>query len=1621
MMDAEQKDHGHISQQSVESEFSSRAVGDPCRPPLHQTLPDDSQHQHQQQQQHGNGTDTDDDGSVGNSSERKRLFRSPSPSGTSRSLRRNVANDGSSARSTGGDGDEEEDVEPMLSILNVVVDHVMVPPSPLEPEEFDVFCRQRRKQLEEEEERKAIMTSEDQKCGDDLDLSAADEAGGYGGGGGMMDVDRPSMFPLSQQSVQSEQSASGSAAAAHTCTSQAFLQPPRERVLVPVLRFFGPIIRGDSATVRSTPRQSGCLHVHGAFPYMVARPVVAGPDGSSYRRPGDSSASSRIDWDDAISVSYIVDEIHAKLEAALRATDEWKERRDNMDGGEGVNGAANIAGVYNRDGGASDSQKLPVRYVRQVTVVTGKGFYTYCSGPPAPFLRVEYYDPKSKWKIKLMLERGLDVDEACKWPSSSLSLSLGREYIISPISSLLQYLLYNLLDHPDSRYYDYECRGDDAGNAGGDNDNNNDGGGEDGVGGMRQLCPPLKFRCFEAHIPYTMQVFKDLNLSGMSYIKLKSCMFRRSLPKKERKRVKSSSVGDGDSNGLFLEENIPGRYQWKLPQKVERRPLPTETQSAGDGLTSATSDTPSRYQQHAAGTFAGGLSQPEPSSTATPFDTTPTPTTSPTSSLPCQYSSSSLLPEDQFWTVKESLCDVEVDACCTDLLNIRDVMTSLPDDLDERARVHWRAVPSLREIWELERRRMASLLSKEDDFLNSPPDSEESKVAHTLDEKGGPSLPGARLALRGNHRLYDPSPGLEDDYRRALGDIVSRHADFLQRVDNAFKGDGPAVFSPGPQATGLGLSTLSSSQDEALAALNALGEQFGSSIEQMKLRSQVAQASQLSSLSPQTPNSRAGNGTFRSSPLHVSQVVPLTQADLEDIQEATTFGQSLERDESVFGDLTGESSSIGRFTMTPDDNEDDSDEDVFYEEEKLGEEGFSRSLSMLATQLPSSSDELAEEEYPPGIERQANDHQFGASAEGAASNFAASSGNHLMRQADRAIETICEEEDHSFSNDDEDEEERYHESNCDGDGGDRSDGSVVDNGCTLYQSSPEKFSTEMSCESGREDIVNSPFSQCTSLRRGKFILPQDSSLLPRRRECSPKKVKGWHAVHKVRGRPQPWLRLSAAYEKESGQEITPTTLFCSDRERNVFVEPLKRPPSSRQVSDWWSKIKRKNCAHKSATKDARKNRNALVIDDNTRKLVAASAPSTSQKRRRVAFANDVVQSSCQVFQVEEIPIENDCKSQMSQSPYQSQSSMLSFSQDDGNQADLSSSLQKGDSSNTHTTPPGSIRSHGSADSSHQTQGSSSGKAYSAFDPSFTMGHVDGMSPLSADALDGIGQQGGKIHVAGGGGLKGQANLANASHLPSAPTPLTIISIEVHVQCRTGKAGAHDSKTIAMRPDPSRDKVAACVYLFARDPGGGEAIEILERGVLFTPVEAEIVGQARENVDRFIRKSLGISMDRAKVEMLRNERQLLLRLASIVKYKDPDALMSWDTQGGGLGYLIERGAALAKGPAASSSGGAYEDSTSKRGKEIDMVKLLGRIIKKTTSSSSSPDEQQEGEQNNEWSGSGLGSDWDERVGAGAAAASIVSLGHSRRCRMTAMPTLNYVDLCFLTCLHFFWHR
>ena len=74
------------------------------------------------------------------------------------------------------------------------------------------------------------------------------------------------------------------------------------------------------------------------------------------------------------------------------------------------------------------------------------------------------------------------------------------------------------------------------------------------------------------------------------------------------------------------------------------------------------------------------------------------------------------------------------------------------------------------------------------------------------------------------------------------------------------------------------------------------------------------------------------------------------------------------------------------------------------------------------------------------------------------------------------------------------------------------------------------------------------------------------------------------------------------------------------------------------------------------------------------------------------------------------------------------------------------------------------------------------------------------------------------------------------------------------------------------------------------------------------------------------------------------------------------ILSWDTQNAGLGYLIERGL-IVDNP-------------------VDLAMLLGRTPKQAKKSINGSEERS-------WQGSGLGGDWDDKVGAGAAASSVVS--------------------------------
>lgn len=95
---------------------------------------------------------------------------------------------------------------------------------------------------------------------------------------------------------------------------------------------------------------------------------------------------------------------------------------------------------------------------------------------------------------------------------------------------------------------------------------------------------------------------------------------------------------------------------------------------------------------------------------------------------------------------------------------------------------------------------------------------------------------------------------------------------------------------------------------------------------------------------------------------------------------------------------------------------------------------------------------------------------------------------------------------------------------------------------------------------------------------------------------------------------------------------------------------------------------------------------------------------------------------------------------------------------------------------------------------------------------------------------------------------------------------------------------------------------------------------------------------------------------------------------------------------GIGYLVERGVALGK-PIDDSNGAGSLSSKCK----IDMSRLLGRTPKASSDEDKSGvsgafelgGDQEGKEETPQLSGSGLGSEWDDRVGAGAAAASIVS--------------------------------
>jgi hypothetical protein len=1273
--------------------------------------------------------------------------------------------------------------------------------------------------------------------------------------------------------------------------------PRRDQLRVPVVRVFGPVLR------TTQPRQSACLYIHGAFPYMLARPVWAGPDGSLRRAKPEGG---NVDWDDVKSVQAISDTIASTLESSLLSLELGGRNNNNKN-------------TNDKDKQQKDPKDIHP-FIRQVTVVEGRGFYTYCPGPPAPFLRVEYYNPKLRWKVKLMLEKGLEVP---------------------------------MMYHPDPTLYD------------------------------RPMEPPgdaLKFNCYEAHIPYTMQFFKDKNLAGMSYIHIADGRLRGKLPERHfNKRYHRSSDNISDENdelvnSIFLKSNTPKRFLWE-ETKVDEF------------------STPPLHQ---------------PSSSTSPDEATPTTETTMTATAIFQPPK------------KQTSSDIEIDCTVDDLRNIETVLKSLPSEQEERDRIQWRAVPSLQEIWRQERLRMAKLLPPKHDFLSG---DRKDDGAFTLNPKKHADRSGARLAAKGMWSLVGLTDGLGEDFLRVLHDILERHKRAVRKADEALRKkkegeqanggrkkieltpDWDEAFDalaslPNAKEQGPGVN-LTPDWDEAIGALDSLvaqaptsspvpgsapQEDFDSpgSLFEDKKEEETLQSSIEDS----------GDGKSSRPPSYsCSQEMQDASATAFDNINLEEYCQRLERGDGVVDDPGHELEDfIDPETLRP------------YEELYFGEERC-RIIFHVKTDSR-GNDRICGGNY-------ANCARHSDCPSGAR----AKTGYYKTMNSGACVDGILNNNSHHVDLEDEDDVKFEHELSMLATQTQMQEAQIgtqptqkisasdvvgqfprnTANGRPFESSNTHDSDGESDDASGESSSAKKAVVESRSGHEEESpALPDEGyeitypvcvapkSLPPTRKAVSDTDATNGLHPKESSNNPPSWLLHSSTYSA-SRESICSKSRIPSEppnisSTQSISIRSSKVPPTRRKVARWCKKnpssnprIRKRRKSREDVSKSSKRaKKKTLEIDSNSRKLIATD--DTGDNLIGADF-------QCNI---------EDVKWGQSQ-PWQ-----LSMTQQTQNNyeplvepAPRNAYIQEESQKTFPDTP----------DSSSKTQGGSISRG-----PSQNSGH----------ALDGIGNQGGRIHVQGGGGLKaktrpsqGQAGPQSSADQSSSdndqlansflPSPVSFMSIEIHVQCRTGSSRL-DSKKISMAPDSNKDKIFLVVYILGLDPGGGESLDILSRGCIFVPLPTEDLdrdAQVRMIQCSMPRATLGATAP-LNVECVNDERSLLLRLASIVRMKDPDMLLSWDTQGAGLGYLIERGAEIG-----SMEKQTNESASSNQVTGVDMVRLLGRTPHDKSSSQflmkasaeklleTSGDQSKLPNSGSNWRGSGLGSEWDERVGAGAAASSIVS--------------------------------
>ena len=329
----------------------------------------------------------------------------------------------------------------------------------------------------------------------------------------------------------------------------------------------------------------------------------------------------------------------------------------------------------------------------------------------------------------------------------------------------------------------------------------------------------------------------------------------------------------------------------------------------------------------------------------------------------------------------QKACDLEFDTTVQNILNVHNVMTELPSPLEEQQKIHWRAVPSLKEIWEQERKRMSILLSPEKDFLSfddkDGDDKESSGSSSSSDEdldgfmpqesaipqftlnvKKGESVPGTILAVKGVKQLFRTSDGLEDDFRRALKDILLRHDKFLDESDQRIA-NGSMFQQQG-----------SPSLEDGIEALAALGDQFTqNSIDSNG--EEVAFGSQSSALT--TVNTDLCD--IKPIARDKYTMTQMTQEEIDEERVLLEFGASIDSD-AIF-DSYSTLNNINYSVLDPHAEDEcifHNDDDFHCEEDELGEEGFERALTCLSQAVEASNSNKTSVEYEEDLHEDMSHH-----------------------------------------------------------------------------------------------------------------------------------------------------------------------------------------------------------------------------------------------------------------------------------------------------------------------------------------------------------------------------------------------------------------------------------------------------------------------------------------------------------------------------------------------------------------------------------------------------------------------------------------------------------------------